>query len=164
IDKHSGFINVKSVKEKGTSFLIYLPVTGSGGISRSPEEKIKKNTKSFSVLVMDDEETIRDILTIMLQQMGHTVTTVEEGKAAVAEYKKSVFDLVILDITIPGGMGGTETMKQLLDINPRVKAVISSGYANSPVMSDYKKYGFYDTLTKPYLMTELEALVKKVLY
>ncbi len=112
---------------------------------------------------MDDDETIRDMLTIMLQQLGHSVVAVEEGKQAVEQYRRSGFDLVILDITIPGGMGGTETMEELLKIDPKVKAVISSGYANSPVISNYKTYGFYDTLTKPYLMTELKAVIKRVM-
>ncbi len=163
VEKHSGFINVNSVEGEGTSFLIYLPVTGSGKKEKSIEESSDKNIGSYSFLVMDDEETIRDILTIMLQQLGHTAVAVEEGKQAVEQYRRSGFDLVILDITIPGGMGGTETMEELLKIDPEVKAVISSGYANSPVISNYKTYGFCDTLTKPYLMTELKAVIKRVM-
>ena len=165
IHKHAGFIDVHSEQGKGTVFSIYLPVTGD----QKPDKDINKETisnsikRSYSILVMDDEEMIRNMLERMLKRLGHTVSTAANGVQAIEKYKNFNIDLVLLDITIPGGMGGIETMKQLKVINSNVKTIISSGYSNSPVMSDYKSYGFSESLTKPYLMTELKATIERVM-
>ncbi|MCK5198089.1 MAG: response regulator [Spirochaetales bacterium] len=164
VHKHAGFIDVHSEHGKGTIFSIHLPVTGNQKPGRNLRKETLVNSEkhSYSILVMDDEEMIRNILEIMLNKLGHTVITVTNGRQAIEKYKKLNIDLAILDITIPGGMGGIETMKQLKLINPKIKTIISSGYANSPVMSDYKSYGFSESLTKPYLMTELKTTIERV--
>ena len=165
IHKHGGFIDARSEQGKGTVFSIYLPVTGNQEPYREDQQKHIVNSKkhSFSVLVMDDDEMIRNILEGMLNKLGHTVFTVANGGQAIEKYKNLDIDLVILDITIPGGMGGIETMKQLKVIDSDVKTIISSGYSNSPVISDYKSYGFSESLTKPYLITELQTTIETVM-
>lgn len=165
IYKHSGFIDVKSEPGKGTEFSLYLPVTTNCKTDRKLSEKIThKHTKNkYSILAMDDEAEIRNLLEIMLKKLGHTVTIVTHGEQAIEKYKKKKFDLVILDITIPGGMGGIETMEQLKNIDPNAKGIVSSGYANSPVMSNYKLYGFCGALTKPFLMNNLKDTIDSVM-
>lgn len=165
VHKHAGFIDVNSEQGKGTEFFIYLPVTGNQELEKEFQKNIIVNSQknSYSILVMDDDEIIRNMLNKMLNKLGHTVITVANGEQIIKKYKNFNIDLVILDITIPGGMGGIATMKQLKLINSNVKTIISSGYANSPVMSDYKSYGFSEALTKPYLMTELKTIIERVM-
>ncbi len=109
---------------------------------------------------MDDEEPIRSYCGLMLSHLGHKSHAVCHGEEALSAYQEGLqvgepFDLVILDIKVPHGMGGEETIKQLIQIDPDVKAVISSGYRESPLMVNYKEYGFKAALSKPYDMQEL---------
>ncbi|MCD6397771.1 MAG: response regulator [Spirochaetaceae bacterium] len=165
IHKHDGFIDVQSQPGKGTVFFLYLPASENElPISKTqiPEnQSITKN--SYTILVMDDEEMIRTMLTTLLTKLGHKVSTSCDGAETIEKYKNSSFDFVILDITIPGGIGGIETIKQLKQINPDIKAIVSSGYANSPVISNYYDYGFCASLTKPYLLDELKTVIEKVM-
>jgi len=109
---------------------------------------------------MDDEEGIRDVLSRMLFNRGVDVDTVEEGSAAIEKYRKALqegrrFDVVILDLTVPGGMGGRETMEQLLSIDPQVRGIVASGYSNDPIMVDHRKYGFRGVITKPFVIDDI---------
>ncbi|NPA25139.1 MAG: response regulator [Deltaproteobacteria bacterium] len=108
---------------------------------------------------MDDEDVVREILRETLTSYGYEVTLVKDGREALAEYKKARYDLVITDLTIPGGLGGRETIQLLKAYDPDVKAVVSSGYANNPVMADYEKYGFCGCLDKPYIIDDLLRLI-----
>ena len=165
IHKHNGFINVQSNQGEGTEFSLYLPAEKN--ISLKPKLNSNQNTISnknhYSILILDDEEMIRNILELSLKKMGHNVVSSRDGKDTVKIYKEKHFDLVILDITIPGGTGGIETLKQLKIIDPKVIAIISSGYAESPVISNYKTYGFSGSLTKPYLFDELKTIINQVM-
>ena len=113
---------------------------------------------------MDDDQAVLEIATQMLNMMGFKTETATNGQEAVALYKKAQkggqpFGAVLLDLTIPGGMGGKETVKQLVQIDPEVKAIVSSGYANDPIMADYKSFGFSSVVSKPYDIEKLgEAL------
>jgi two-component system, cell cycle sensor histidine kinase and response regulator CckA len=117
---------------------------------------------------MDDEESILDVTRRILEIDGHQVLLARSGDEAVAIYeeesaKGKAPDLVITDLTVPGGMGGKETLETLLSINPKIKVIVSSGYTNDPVMADYQKYGFKDIITKPYQFPELRAAIARTL-
>jgi len=117
---------------------------------------------------MDDEEMIRDLAQQMLPRIGYEVEVAWEGLEAIDLYEEAMasgksFDLTILDLTNKGGMGGMETIKRLFKIDPHVKAIISSGYSNDPVMGNFKQYGFCGALPKPFTMKQLEEILDKVM-
>lgn len=117
---------------------------------------------------MDDDESIRDISGSILEELGYDVALASDGAEAIERYKEawasgSPFDAVIMDLTVQGGMGGKDAIKRLLDIAPGARVIVSSGYSNDPIMSEYKKYGFKEVLVKPYRMTELSETVRRAL-
>lgn len=117
---------------------------------------------------MDDEEAVRNIVGEMLQYIGYEVEFADDGNAALELYKKAKifskpFDVVIMDITIPGGMGGKEAIKRLLEIDPQVKAIVSSGYSTDPIMADFRSYGFASLVTKPYKIEELSSVLQEAI-
>ena len=120
------------------------------------------------VLLMDDEEIIRDVTHEILQFLNYEVLSVRDGIEAVDLYKKEKmsgypFDMVILDLSIPNGMGGKETIELLRNYDPEVKAVISSGFTDDPVVKDFSNYGFSERLTKPYNIREMKNLLEKII-
>ncbi|MBA7519214.1 Sensor kinase CckA [subsurface metagenome] len=167
VKKHGGCITAESQLGAGTTFSIYVPATKK----KIPEQGYSKERILFGkgrVLVMDDEEPIRELVAQMLSHCGYEVTTVKDGVEAMELYKKErdngrPFDVVIMDLTIPGGMGGKEATQRLLEIDPGVKVIVSSGYSNDPIMADYKKYGFCGVIAKPYRIKELSEVLKKVI-
>jgi CheY-like chemotaxis protein len=117
---------------------------------------------------MDDEEMIRLLLSRMLTDAGYEAELTTNGAEAIERYVKSKesgqpFDAVILDLTIPGGMGGKETIKKLLEIDPKVLAIVSSGYSTDPIMSKFKEYGFSAVVAKPYSVKELERTLQRLM-
>jgi len=160
INKHEGYITVKSELGKGTTFYIYIPASNKIEIKRQ-KAKSQENKNAGKVLVMDDEEFILEISQALLASLGYEIYCAKNGEEAIELYEKSFknnkkFDLVIMDLTIPGGMGGKETIWELRKIDKDVKAIVSSGYANDPVMSNFQNYGFNDVITKPYRIQDLE--------
>jgi CheY-like chemotaxis protein len=120
------------------------------------------------VLVMDDEEMVREVLGGMLSRLGYEADFSTDGSQAIEKFVKAKetnqpFAAVILDLTIPGGMGGKEAIKELLKIDPQVKAIVSSGYSDDPIMADFQKYGFAGVIAKPYKVAELGKVLNKVL-
>jgi len=120
------------------------------------------------ILVMDDEEIILEVIGEMLRQLGYESAFARDAAEAIELYKQAKtsnqpFAAVIMDLTVPGGMGGKEAVKQLLAIDPKVKVIASSGYSIDPVMSDYKKYGFSGAIAKPYRIEDLEKLLNKII-
>lgn len=104
----------------------------------------------------------------MLGSLGYNVEFARDGDEATELYKKAIesgepFDAVIMDLTIAGGMGGKEAIKKLIELDPEVKTIVSSGYSNDPVMSDYKQYGFHGVIAKPYQIEELSDTLSKVI-
>ena len=167
IKKHDGYIDVESDIGKGTSFYIYIPASEQDILELDDLDfkSIKKG--KGRVLVMDDEELVRKVLEEMLKIIGYEVEFARDGLEALEKYRKAkakqkLFDCVILDLTIPGGMGGKELIKELVKIDPEVKAIVSSGYSNDPIMSNYKDYGFLGVVPKPYKIQELSKVLYKV--
>ena len=172
IKRHDGKIFVESEKGKGSEFIIYLPALKRG------ERRENKNTssdeqeniihKGYKILVMDDEEYIREMVKDMLEALGHTVYTAIDGDEAIQKYenaleKREKFDLVILDLTIQGGKGGKDTIQHLIVIDPDINAIVASGYSEDIVMTNYKKFGFKGRLVKPFLMDNIKNEILKVM-
>jgi len=168
VRKHNGSISVESVQDRGSVFHINLPAY-KHEISREASSTGKPARHDEGrVLLLDDEELVLEIGKELLEYLGYSVTTVQNGEEAVVLYKqamalKSPFDAVILDLAIPGSLGGKEVMRELMRIDPDVKAIISSGYLTDPIVADYREYGFADVLTKPYDSNELDQKLKKVI-
>lgn len=160
VKRHGGLLDVSSLPGKGTTFHLYLPASDCRPRAVSSPEGKGLQTGKGRVLVMDDEEIVRNIMRSMLEALGYTVEVSEDGRQAVEMYRRALQDgapyqAVILDLTIRAGMGGGETIKRLKEIDPEVRAVVSSGYKEDPLVTDYEQYGFKDVLSKPF---ELEAL------
>ena len=120
------------------------------------------------VLLVDDEEIILDVSREVLRFLGYDAAFAKEGGAAIELYRKEKesgrpFDLVIIDLTIPEGLGGLETIEKLRMYDPAVKAVVSSGHANDPAIQEYARYGFSGRLTKPYRINEMKALLESMI-
>jgi signal transduction histidine kinase len=165
--KHEGYITIASEVGVGTSVVIYLPASQKAMVSAQPHSPVLLSG-SGRILVMDDEEMIRNVLRQLLESLGYTIECVQDGTEAVAAYQRAQaagqpFTAVILDYTIPGGMGGLETLVHLRVIDPQVTALISSGYANSPVMADWAYYGFSGVVAKPYTIAQLQEALHHVL-
>ncbi|MFC1986777.1 response regulator [Chloroflexota bacterium] len=168
IKNHDGHITVESAISVGTTIHIYLPAAKKRVLNKEEEGTQPALLGEGRVLVMDDEETIRELLYTELTEVGYDVEPTHDGVEAIEQYRGAKeagqpFDAVILDLTVPGGMGGKETIKKLLEIDPDVKAIVSSGYATDSTMSDYKKYGFSAVVTKPYSVGQLEKTLQGLL-
>ena len=167
IKNHAGYIMAESAAGVGTTFYIHLPASKKEiGRVEAVEEKLVSGKEK--ILVMDDDDIIRDVAGKMLTKLGYEVDFARDGSEAIELYKKSKnsgrpFDVVIIDLTIPGGMGGRETMQKLLEIDPHVKAIVSSGYSDDAVMSNYTNYNFKGVIAKPYRIEELSKTVRSVL-
>ncbi len=168
INKHHGHILVNSEQGKGTEFIIYLPATARPAIEQAIRQDVSATTKPLRVLVMDDNEAVQTVLGAMLKKLGHSVILASEGGEAINIYVDQLdsaepIDLVMVDLTIPGGLGGKETMVELQKIDPKIRAIVSSGYSNDPVMGSFKEYGFRAAVTKPYVLKELSAAISVAL-
>lgn len=172
ISKHNGTIGVDSKLNEGTTFTFYLPAaetieevddTALDEIESSPP-----HVAGAHVLVLDDEDDVREVIGMMLEEMGHKVSYAIDGEEAIAKYREaqknnSPYDVVISDLTIPGGMGGQEASREILQIDPQAKIIVSSGYATDPVMANYEEYGFLGRVVKPFRLSELQQAVQQVL-
>jgi signal transduction histidine kinase/ActR/RegA family two-component response regulator len=167
IRKHGGHITVESKIGVGTTFTFYLPASRKGVTTKEAIKEAPILGKGM-VLVMDDEEMIRDLSVSMLTKLGYEVEVVKDGVEAVESYRKAKesghpFDVVIMDLTIPGSMGGKEAIKKLLEADSNIKAIVSSGYSNDPIMADYRGYGFSGVIAKPYRIEEISDILNKVM-
>ncbi len=175
VGRHGGKIKLTSMVDKGSKFDIFLPASdrpvedeaiAQKQISR--ENKNKSPYGSGRILLMDDEEMVRDIAGNIMNHLGYDVEFAKEGSQAIAKYKaalntKNRFDAVILDLTIRGRMGGAETIEKLIRIDPEIKAIVSSGYLENPVMKNHKQFGFVDAIAKPYEIEEIGETLSNVL-
>jgi signal transduction histidine kinase/CheY-like chemotaxis protein len=167
VRNHAGHISIESKVGTGSTFYVYLPASKEKVLHKKVEKK-ELPVGRGRILVMDDEEAVRDIAGRMLRHIGYEdIGFATDGAEAIRLYKSAMasgkpFDAVILDLTIPGGMGGKETMKELLKIDPDVKAIVSSGYADESVASEFKEYGFRGVVAKPYTLEQLSSTLSEV--
>jgi CheY-like chemotaxis protein len=165
ITKHGGYIKVDSAWGQGTTFHLYLPAS-----EKNTPAKAKVNAAvlcgSGRILILDDEEIVRETIGRMITHLGYEPDFAKDGLEALEIYADAQatgrqFDAVIMDLTIPGGMGGREAMKRLLALDPSVKGIVSSGYADDPIMAHYKDYGFCGVIKKPYRLSTLSKVLSK---
>ncbi|NWJ46177.1 MAG: response regulator [Chloroflexi bacterium] len=163
IQKHGGTITVDTELYKGTTFNVVIPA--SRFIEKAKEkEKTTLPLAKWSALVMDNEILVQKTLRFALERLGYTVTLACDGREAIKLYREALeketpFLLVIIDLTIPGGMGGKETIARLREIDPAVTAIVSSGYSNDLVIATYRDYGFTGIIKKPFTLDELQQVI-----
>ena len=167
IKRHEGSISVESAWGKGTTVSIFLPAL-KNVVQEIPAVKPVPPEGMGRILVMDDEEMVRDVTVSMLDTIGYQACGARDGSEAIEAYIEAMkegnpFDAVILDLIVPGSMGGKEAVRKLLDIDPEAKVIVSSGYSHDPILSRYKDYGFSGVIAKPYQIGELGQAVKLVL-
>lgn len=168
ISKHDGYITVDSDPGRGTTFTIYLPAAKGSQVLRQKRSIALPATVQGKVMIMDDEAMVREIVQKMLSRTGYEVVAAKDGDEALHLYQEAKeagapVDLVIMDLTIPGGMGGKEAVKNIHQIDPEAKVIVSSGYSNDPVMANFGKYGFCGAMVKPFQILELVEIVRKTI-
>jgi CheY-like chemotaxis protein len=163
MQKHGGHISVESQLDVGTKFSLYFPACASGA-KPLKLEALPLHHGSGKILVMDDEESIRLLAKEMLSHCGYQSVFAKDGYETISLYQQAMdtntpFSAVILDLTVPGSLGGKETILRLREIDPDVIAFVSSGYSNDPIMANYKTYGFHGVITKPYSLIGLSTIL-----
>ncbi len=168
IKNHSGHISIESEPGVGTQVHVCLPASDKPALQKEePAMETSKKGKG-RILVMDDDDMIREMLRRMLHLLGYEAELAGEGAEAVNKYreameKKTSFDAVIMDLTVPGGMGGKEATAKLLEMDPGAKAIVSSGYTVDGLMADYRQHGFRAVITKPYTIEQLDKVLRSVI-
>ncbi len=167
VEKHGGYITADSIQGRGTLFTLYFPASQKE-LAKAPATSRDIAQGTGHILVMDDEEIIRTVVGDILKSVGYEVQFAKDGqemldKYAAARNDDAPFDAVIMDLTIPGGMGGKEAIGKLLEQHPMAKAIVSSGYSTDPVMANYSHYGFMAAVSKPFRVEELCRCLKEIL-
>jgi len=170
VSMHKGIIQAESKLNEGSAFTIYMPASEKKAEETGGHKKRSdgEHLSHARILILEDEKIVSDVLGKMIERMGCSAAFSAEGSDAVRIYREafnseSCFDLVITDLTIPGGMGGQEAAQEILKIDPQARLIVSSGYATDPVMANYSDYGFKGIVVKPYHFRDLQAVVEKVL-
>jgi CheY-like chemotaxis protein len=173
IKRHGGRIHVDSTIGYGTTFHIYLPAAPSGAVAErvasSSPFLVPAGGKPVAarVLLMDDENEVRETVGLMLILLGYEVETASEGQEAIDLFEKArnssrPFNAVILDLRVPDGLGGAETIKRLRAIDPKLKALVASGYCEDPTLADFRTAGFDATIAKPFNLDDLRTVVERL--
>lgn len=167
VRRHAGHVEVESVLGSGTTFRVWVPASASMPAS-APRGSAVPSRGDGRILLMDDDEAVRRVTERVLVRLGYAVVTARDGEDAVQAYRAALlsgarYDLVILDLTVPGAMGGLEAIELLRALDPGVRAVAASGYANAPVMAECAKFGFAAALAKPYESGRLSEVVSQLL-
>jgi PAS domain S-box-containing protein len=166
VANHGGAITLASEVGRGTTFTVYLPVA-SGAPPTPPPSEPDLVRGTGRVLIMDDEAMVRDIAGKIIGELGYQVAFARDGQEALDVWQKAraegqPFDVVLMDLTIPGGMGGQQAIRELLAIDPGAKAVVSSGYSQDPIMANHREYGFCDVIAKPYSVVDMSRTLAAV--
>jgi PAS domain S-box-containing protein len=164
INRHGGAIDVESEQGKGSTFHIYLPASKKSGIVNAPS--VVRHTGSGTIIVMDDEEVMRDSIRKMLEKLGYSVECKNNGKEVVEFFlnvTKNKHDIsgLILDLTVPGGMGGKEAIAEIRKLNAKIPVFVTSGYADDPIIKNPAEYGFTASICKPFRKFELAEMFEK---
>ena len=168
VDQHEGTIQLDSIVGEGTTFTIELPAASAPAAAAVADDQPLPQGQGQRVLVMDDEPAVLGMLGQALKGLGYEATFAGDGSAALVACRQALaeaqpFGAVILDLTVPGGMGGVQALEQLSALDPSLRAIVSSGYSNDPVLADHKRYGFHGTLPKPYRIHELATVLADVM-
>ncbi|MEO8326602.1 MAG: PAS domain S-box protein [Nitrospirota bacterium] len=167
IQQHHGHISVTSTVGIGTTVTVYVPSAYSTPGSGQPGIPAITKKSRGRVLVMDDEQSICRMLEDALTYFGYEVVTVQDGQAAIDQVSRSLasgekFEVVILDLTVPGAMGGKDAIPHLRRADPHIKAIVTSGYFGDPIMGDFQRYGFQAMLVKPFKIFELATVLESM--
>jgi PAS domain S-box-containing protein len=166
IKKHGGQLRVESKIDRGTICYIYLPASEEK-VPKEKDREARYLAPRGRILIMDDDDFLLNSLCEILQEAGYHPARAKKGEDAIKQYREAKgkgrpFDAVLLDLTVQDGLGGRETIRELLDFDPNIKAIVSSGYSTDPVMSNYNKYGFSGCIAKPYTILELMQTIERV--
>lgn len=167
VRRHGGYVTVMSELGVGTQFSVYLPRSGGAPDAVRADER-PEATGGDRVLLMDDDPGILSTIGSLLGRRGYAVVMAEDGAGAIERYREALgagapFDAVVMDLTVPGGMGGLEATRQILALDPCARVIVSSGYSDAPVMADHRRFGFVDVLPKPYRIEELVRMLRRVM-
>jgi two-component system cell cycle sensor histidine kinase/response regulator CckA len=167
VKKHDGHIVLSSQPGRGTNAVVYLPASDDAGQAPHVVHPASSRESRGKVLLMDDDEVIRGVATQMLALLGYRALATASGEEAIAAYRAGMdagepFDAVILDLTVPGAMGGVAALREIRKFDPSVRAIVSSGYSADPVLARHQEHGFLDVVPKPYSMEELAAVLGRV--
>jgi PAS domain S-box-containing protein len=167
INKHKGYITFESDLNKGTVFTFFLPAYPDRELTIIEDDEPALNRKSH-ILIMDDEDIVREVLTMALEELGCTISQAEDGQQAIDTYIRehqsgTPFDVVIMDLVVPGGMGGLEAFQVIKSFDPGVCCIVFSGYSNNPVMAEHKKFGFKGCLRKPFKINTLIRMLNNIM-
>ena len=166
IQRHGGYLEIESTQGMGTMVRVSLPLALDGEIEATIDRDTMPSAMRGRILIMDDNELVRDALQAMLESLGHEVVATSDGAECVdafieAQEDKDGFDLVILDLTVPGGHGGVWSFERLREIDPHVQAIVASGYGTDSVLAAPSAYGFKGRLQKPFEIEELQEVVER---
>ncbi len=167
IQKHGGYLEVESVLTVGSTFSIYLPALAHSKVLLETPHHVKESVDGVKILLLDDNREILVAMEEALRLMGYQVEITMDGNEAINRYQQALesgepFQAVVMDLTIPCGMGGVEVLRRLQTMNPAIKAVVSSGYANDPILADYARYGFVSAVVKPFYFEELHEILQRI--
>jgi len=166
VKRHGGHLDIQSELGKGTECHVYLPFDTENRVE--PTKVVSHHpTRQGRVLVMDDEDAVRRVTSSFLMRLGYEVALAVDGREAIEIFHRSVrdgqrFAFIILDLTVPGGLGGRETLESIREIDANVAAIATSGYSNDPILSSPEAYGFRAGLAKPYSRQEFLSLIGRV--
>ena len=168
IRRHLGNIAIQSEVGKGTTVTLYLPAAEMPDQAKGRQTIEAQPFRRVRVLVMDDEEMLRTVLSRMLAWLGYEVSLGSDGEETVSAYKKAreegkPFDVVIMDLTIPRGMGGREAVGLLREMDPSARVIACSGYSNDPILANFREYGFSYALSKPFKTEDLQSALETAL-
>lgn len=167
VQNHEGHISVTSVPGEGTRFDVYVPAM-SAPVKSTSEDASEPIRGEGRILVLDDEMAIRRLVGGLLARLGYEWECVADGHEAIDAYGRArgegrAFDAVIMDLTIPGGMGGQEAAARILELDPEARTVVCSGYSDDPIMAEFRNHGFLGVVAKPYDIGELSRVLAQVI-